>query len=147
MCSIPSLRSRHVLPVAGLQWHSFQVKAAFCSFRKILLLRTVSLTCLAILFGLEGFAQFNQPDYKPDMLVANNDVRAVARSGNTIYIGGNFSHLDPYTGCGVNLSTNTDQLTTTPLQINGLVRTSIPDGSGGWYIGGAFTSIGGVTRN
>ena len=31
--------------------------------------------------------------------------------------------------------------------VNGLVHRAIPDGSGGWFIGGNFTAVGGVARN
>jgi len=31
--------------------------------------------------------------------------------------------------------------------VNGIIRASVPDGAGGFYIGGDFTRVGGVARN
>ena len=80
----------------------------------------------------------------PNFWVANGPVTSVVRDGSTIYIGGNFNRVGPATGGGVPL----DASTAAPLgnfpKVAGVVRAIVPDGSGGWYLGGSFTSVGGL---
>lgn len=72
---------------------------------------------------------------------------AMVKEGNRIYIGGSFTRaggrpfgaiLDPRSG-----DTLAD---VSQPRINGPVRCSVPDGEGGWYIGGEFTEINGERR-
>ncbi len=78
----------------------------------------------------------------PDSTIWGTDgtVRAIVRSGNTIYLGGDFTHLQPNTGGGGVLNPTDGQLVHNP-RIEGTVRASAPDGNGGWYIGGQFTKV------
>lgn len=78
--------------------------------------------------------------------VPNSNVRSVIRHGNTVYIGGNFTHVGPYTGGAVAVDTNSGNLVGAPLKVDGGLGAAIPDGMGGWYIGGYFTSVLGVPR-
>lgn len=67
--------------------------------------------------------------------------------GNTVYIGGGFRNIGPNTGTGVILSDDGTQLLTyKKWRINGPVYTSVPDGNGGYFIGGYFSKIGDSTR-
>jgi hypothetical protein len=67
--------------------------------------------------------------------------------GNTIYIGGGFRNIGPNTGTGVVLNDDGTQLLTyKKWRINGPVYTSVPDGNGGYFIGGDFSKIGDSTR-
>ena len=68
------------------------------------------------------------------------------RAGNTVYVGG-VSQIAPPTGSGVILATASRQaLPATARVAGGSVEAAIADSSGGWYLGGSFTSIGGVPR-
>lgn len=70
----------------------------------------------------------------------------VLRVGNTVYVSG-VSHVAPPTGSAVILSAATGRAERVrALVAGGSVETSITDGTGGWYIGGSFTSVGGVLR-
>ena len=76
-------------------------------------------------------------------------IPAVAQLGGTTYIGGHFSHVGPRTGPGVALDTGSAQWDPAMPQVSGgprLVEAVTPDGAGGWYIGGAFTHVGGLPR-
>ena len=84
-----------------------------------------------MLTSLLATAQFNPPDYNPNMWVTNGAVSAIVRSGNTIYLGGDFTYVGPKTGSGVQLSSSTGQVQGTPLPVNRTVYASIPYGSGG----------------
>src|SRR5580698_9939631 len=75
----------------------------------------------------------------PGTMVTDGLIYAVATTPTTTYIGGSFSYVSSVTGNGVIFDKNTGALDTGtfPL-INGNVYTVVADGSGGWYIGGAF---------
>ncbi len=100
---------------------------------------------VAALSGSSAFAQSSIPN--PNAWVTNASVYAIVHSGDTTYIGGQFTYVGPNTGCAVPLSAATGQPVSTYPKVNGLVRTSVSDGSGGWYIGGDFTQVGTTSRS
>src|SRR5690348_16071648 len=85
----------------------------------------------------------------PTLWITDGDVFSVVRSGNTIYVGGVFTTVGPSTGGGVPLDGNTGlgAVGADYPKVLGTVYTAAPDGSGGWYIGGLFTAVGGQLRN
>jgi len=70
-------------------------------------------------------------------------VFAVAREGNTIYIGGNFSYVGPNSGGGVPLDVTMAHGVTGYPKVTGRVNAAVADGKGGWYIGGWFSAVDG----
>ncbi|OQY73810.1 MAG: hypothetical protein B6D44_06160 [Ignavibacteriales bacterium UTCHB2] len=102
---------------------------------------------LSVVLGLSGNSQIICQTVYENYWVPNNTVFATVRSGNTIYIGGSFNQIGPSTGCGSAIDINTGDPDLTYAKVNGDVAIAIPDGSGGWYIGGQFTKVGGVERN
>ncbi|HUI92782.1 MAG TPA: hypothetical protein VLX68_11095 [Chitinivibrionales bacterium] len=76
--------------------------------------------------------------------VTNGPVYAIAPAGDKVYIGGGFSWVGPYTGGGVPIDSSTGALMPSFPKINGTVFAVCPDGNGGWFVGGNFTSVGGV---
>jgi trimeric autotransporter adhesin len=105
------------------------------------------LLTLAVLAGSLGLATSparaavanNTPD---ETWVANGDVHAVISSGGRIYLGGQFDQVGPNTGFGVSLNPATGTSVGAFPKVNGEVYVAVPDGSGGWYIGGDFTRVG-----
>lgn len=73
---------------------------------------------------------------------------AVGANG-TVYAGGSFSYIGAYTGTAVPIDINTGVASAIPdfPQIAGQVHAIISDGSTGYFIGGDFTTVGGITRN
>jgi hypothetical protein len=84
---------------------------------------------------------------RPDLWVTDNVVVATVVSGNSLYIGGGFTQVGPNTGSGVPLAGDTGLALGTFPVVSGRVAAVVPDGSGGWYIGGDFHQVGGLARN
>jgi trimeric autotransporter adhesin len=71
---------------------------------------------------------------------------AVATNGCT-YVGGKFTSVGLNTGGGARLDPATGSLTDHSPAVNGNVRAAVPDGGGGYYIGGDFSLVGAVARS
>jgi hypothetical protein len=78
--------------------------------------------------------------------VPDGEVKAVAVSGSTAYIGGNFTRIAPYTGSSARFDASNGQLKSPWPEVEGVVNAVALDGAGGWYLGGDFRSVGGVPR-
>jgi hypothetical protein len=78
--------------------------------------------------------------------VPDGEVKAIAVSGATAYIGGNFSRIGPYTGSAARFDPSTGALKKPWPEVEGVVNAVASDGTGGWYLGGDFTAVGGVPR-
>ena len=84
----------------------------------------------------------------PDRTVAvNGTVRAIVRSPDRIYLGGDFSRIGTTTPYGAALNTSTGLANLASAKPNGRVLAVVTDGVGGYYIGGDFTAVGGVPRS
>jgi len=70
-------------------------------------------------------------------------VFATARSGDTLYIAGNFLQVGPASGGGVVLLLPGDGLATRQPTVAGVVRAAVSDGMGGWCIAGSFIAVNG----
>jgi trimeric autotransporter adhesin len=101
------------------------------------------LSALAIVVWA-GAVQGQAIDSKP--WVTNGYVKTMARIGNTLYIGGGFTVVGPATGAGVPIDAGTGAPVVGFPKVTGTVYAAVPDGVGGWFIGGLFTAVGGVPR-
>jgi outer membrane protein assembly factor BamB len=90
-------------------------------------------------------AQSNTPIF--EFPAANGAVNALAESGGTLYLGGAFTTLFPSTGSFAVVDDAAGSTLPPFPFVNGNVNDVIPDGAGGWYIGGKFDSVGGLARN
>jgi hypothetical protein len=114
-------------------------------------------TSLAALFILIGLTAPIQGQYVPeaqpllpwgpvDGSEGFKDGRiAVARHGSTLFVGGEFTLIGPPTGAAVAVDPATGVLTRGPAVV-GKVNFAIPDGRGGWFIGGYFRFAGRVLQ-
>jgi len=116
--------------------------AAICS------VAIVAVVC-AVRFGVAlTHAEFGDvPDPEMSSSGTNGAIYATANDGTTLYVGGQFSAVGTITGPMVLLSKSTGEEVAEFPHVNAEVRAAVSDGSGGWYIGGNFTEVGGVTRN
>jgi len=73
-------------------------------------------------------------------------VHSILVTNGVTYIGGAFGYIGPDSGgAGVIDLTTAEAKRGFPI-IDGTVIAAVPDASGGWYVGGAFTNVGGVVR-
>ena len=94
-----------------------------------------------------GAPAFAQVAVRPSPWGANGNVNSVAVAPDgTTYLGGSFAHLGPATGGGVPLSVDSG-LPRVRFPLVGGIQAVVPDGAGGWYIGGSFTEVEGQPRN
>jgi hypothetical protein len=82
----------------------------------------------------------------PDLWGVDNTVTALARAGNTLYVGGAFNWVGPCTGGLVALPKHSSAPLTSFPKVTGYVYGIAADGQGGWFISGNFTAVGGVPR-
>ncbi len=101
------------------------------------LLHHVLFLCSLLLTG-EGLAQ--------ELWVTDGPVFATAQSGNTLYAGGFFDNVGPATGAFAVSDPATGVAQSGWARVTGEIRTILPDGSGGWYIGGDITQVGTFVR-
>ncbi len=102
----------------------------------------VLVSSLSLVLALPARAQTTDPHFP----LTDGRVYASARSGDTLYVGGNFTNVGPQTGCFALL----DEASGTRLaglpRVEGVVHAVASDGAGGWYVGGQFQRVAGVPR-
>src|SRR5262245_28969423 len=108
--------------------------------------RHLTRSMVATLIALCVAAGARAQTVDPNMWVTDGGVSAIATAGNTIYLGGNFTYVGPNTGHFAGIDIGTGAAEPGWPRVDGDVYCSASDGAGGWYIGGLFTSVGGVGR-
>ncbi|HKQ57804.1 MAG TPA: Ig-like domain repeat protein, partial [Candidatus Eisenbacteria bacterium] len=92
-------------------------------------------------------------DIRPDLWIADGTVNASLVHGNNLYLGGTFAYVGPLTGPAVPIDGATGALVGNFPRFDAnypdqpTINAIIPDGAGGWYVGGYFHTVGGVARN
>lgn len=102
----------------------------------------VSLFVLALIILWPGSA--SAQTVREDLWVTNGTVYDAETVGDTLYVGGQFDYAGPATGAFGVAAAGTGVVEAVWPKINGAVKTVVPDGAGGWYVGGKFSSVGGV---
>ena len=74
-------------------------------------------------------------------------VNAMAKSTTTVYMGGQFQYLGPQVPNGIALNASTGIKNSSYPKFNNEVLDVISDGAGGYYVGGWFTKVGGVSKS
>src|SRR5437868_654660 len=88
--------------------------------------------------------QANGPRY--DLPVADGPVNTMVVTNGIAYLGGSFKYLGQESGNGVVLDISTAARDKDFPVVNGTIYTAVPDATGGWYIGGSFTTVDGLPR-
>ncbi len=84
-----------------------------------------------------------------NLWITNGTVYQLEAVGDLLYIRGGFDRVGPHTGLAVPFHTSDGTLLPDFPQVDGdlnaEVRAIAPDGEGGWYIGGNFTTVNGTS--
>ncbi|HET7250259.1 MAG TPA: FlgD immunoglobulin-like domain containing protein [Gemmatimonadales bacterium] len=83
---------------------------------------------------------------RSDFPCVDGYVRTITIADGTAYVGGNFNVIGPATGGAALIDTTTGLALKPYPMVNGKVYAIGADGSGGYYIGGLFTAVGGQAR-
>ena len=134
-----SIRSH--LRVSGLALRPSRLRPSAQTLLRAIAGIAATAVCMVAANGA-GFAQ----TIHENAWATNGPVYAMVRDGGTIYIGGSFTHVGHPTGGLVPLDAATGTPTSSFPKVSGRVYAMTPDGTGGWYIGGTFTAVGGVPR-
>lgn len=107
------------------------------------LIATLIVLCLGITTASPALALPTLPPIETDYWVPDGPVYALARDpvSGSLYLGGDFDSVNPYTGHMLALSIDTAQPNLNLPIFNGDVSVIIPDPNGGWYVGGNFTRV------
>lgn len=110
-----------------------------------------NLVSLSVLVGLQLLqravcAQAFSDTARTDFSVTDGPVWAMVVTNNTLYVGGEFSYVGPHTGAGVPVDATTGVSSRIYPRVNGAVLAVVADGLGGWFIGGDFSTVGGIPR-
>ncbi|MBP9159588.1 MAG: T9SS type A sorting domain-containing protein [Flavobacteriales bacterium] len=70
----------------------------------------------------------------------------LALQNDKLYMGGIFDRIGPMHLCSGVVNSSMGEVFSASASANATVLSSVPDGTGGWYIGGEFTEVGGEER-
>jgi hypothetical protein len=74
-------------------------------------------------------------------------INAMVRLGRAVYVGGEFGRIANRTGSAVVVSAKQGKMERVRAEVaGGPVDAVVADRAGGWYVGGSFTTVGGVHR-
>ena len=104
------------------------------------------LFCLAVIVGASGASRLRAQSVDPELWGVDNSVFALARLGDTLFVGGAFRRAGPNTGGAVALPKHCADPKRSFPSVAGYVYSIAADGHGGWFISGNFTAVGGVPR-
>ena len=119
-----------------------------CKLEEIIMFTCTRVACGSLLLAitLVGRSQEFSNVPRQDFWVTDGSVNAIAVTNDRVFIGGDFRYVGPHTGGGVPVDVNTMQPVAKYPKVNGSVHAVEPDGQGGWFIGGEFTTVGGRPR-
>jgi len=81
-----------------------------------------------------------------DFWVVDGFVFTTVVTNGVVYVGGDFRSVAPNAGRGALLNIFSGESSPLLPQVNGAILSVVPDGAGGWFVGGEFTAIGGFPR-
>lgn len=78
---------------------------------------------------------------RDDAWITNGLVFTIATHGDTTYLGGSFDYVGPPSGAFAAIGATTGAPDLSLPRIRGIVNAVAPDGAGGWYVGGNFSTL------
>lgn len=100
-------------------------------------------------FANGGRSLSNEAGARPNAIAFDSAPSAIAPAPDgRVYLGGPFNVAGTTTGSAVPVNAQTGRLASADFPIvTGSVAATAPDGTGGWYVGGTFTQVGGLARS
>ena len=80
---------------------------------------------------------------REDVWLTDGEVSNVIPTDGLVYLGGSFSYVGPNTGGGAPVDLDTRIALELAPRMSGAVWDAVPDGTGGWFVAGAFTDVAG----
>src|ERR1043165_9758272 len=103
--------------------------------------------CLLVIKGLAQIAHAQPATVlREDFWVPDGVVHTVVATNGVVYVGGDFKTVCPNAGRGEVLNIFSAESRPLLPQANGGIFAVVADGSGGWFIAGDFTAVGGIAR-
>ncbi len=91
-----------------------------------------------------------QTDVFPNLWITDARVEGMAILGDTVFVGGRFDYVGPPTGQLAVLDRTTGEADLSQPRFSALgtsgILVTLPDGAGGYYVGGAFSAVAGQSR-
>jgi len=107
----------------------------------------VWLAGLVLLIGSCPGAQAQFSSFpRSDFWVTDGPVYSILETNGVVYLGGDFSAISPNQSRTALLDTGTGLAVPTFPFVEGVVLAAVPDGEGGWYLGGRFSAVADDTR-
>lgn len=109
--------------------------------------RSLAASLLVIGFGVQGaLAQLPTTLPRQDSWSPDGPAPIARIVGTTLYFGGSFTQVGPFTGAFAAVDSTTGILAPTFPIVDGPVRGIAPDGVGGWFIVGTFVRVNNQSR-
>ncbi len=86
------------------------------------------------------------PTADPSVWGTNSRVMSILDFGHRALIGGDFDYVGPTLGHSTLVDPTTGAVLESPKMTNGDVNAAVADGSGGYYLGGPFAQVDGVSK-
>src|ERR1043166_9634731 len=104
--------------------------------------------CVGFVFFFKQKTAYEIPkrDWSSDVCSSDLDgvVHTVVATNGVVYVGGDFKTVCPNAGRGEVLNIFSAESRPLLPQANGGIFAVVADGSGGWFIAGDFTAVGGI---
>lgn len=107
--------------------------------------QSVWIAVSVIAFASVASGQEPSTTFRPEVWITEGPPYALAIDGGKLYLGG-VSHVGPHSGTFAILDPGDASIDESFPKFDGEVICAIPDGMGGWYVGGDFRHVGGVER-
>ncbi len=108
------------------------------------LLKCVASLAMSSLTLLAGFSPATLP--RADYWAVDGSVYSILITNGVAYLGGSFRYIGQPVGGSVVVDLTAGQPDLGMPVVNGAVLAAVPDATGGFYIGGSFTAVGGSSR-
>jgi hypothetical protein len=114
--------------------------------RRLATLLAISATVIGSALAVAPAAHASPASRTDDTAGVRGVVYTTLQHGNRIYIGGQFDFAGRWSGAGQLVDATGGRVASPALRIVGQVNAAVPDGIGGWFIGGSFTQVLGAQR-